>query len=211
MAFKFTPVDPGEYIRDFEEEAEAQSQEEALAAALAVEPHANLERFRKKRCFTKTEMAEMMNVTPRSYYAYESGKRSIPTEALVRLNMYTGVDLNEILTGRPSSLGYERVVSATIWMLRVLLTDYKGIPLSRQEKIINETISYAQERGLTIDKRLVDEVVASKMVYKFHPENIPAPPDARAYGADQYEQYKRDEEAWQKHVDEGLEGRWSPR
>lgn len=211
MAFKFTPVDPDEYARAFEEEEEARSQEEALAAALAVEPHANLERFRKKRGFTKTEMAEMMDITPRSYYAYESGKRSIPTEALVRLNMYTGVDLNEILTGRPSSEGYERVVSTTIWMLRVLLTDYKGIPLSRQEKIINETIGYAQERGLTIDKRLVDDMVASEMVYKFHPENIPAPPDAEAYGEDQYEQYKRDEEAWQKHVDEGLEGRSWPR
>ena len=60
MAFKFTPVDPDQYARGFEEEEEARSQEEALAAALAVEPHANLERFRKKRGFTKTEMAEMM-------------------------------------------------------------------------------------------------------------------------------------------------------
>lgn len=76
-------------------------------------------------------MAEMMDITPRSYYAYESGKRSIPTEALVRLNMYTGVDLNEILTGRPSSEGYERVVSTTILMLRVLLTDYKGMTSRR--------------------------------------------------------------------------------
>ena len=84
MAFKFTPVDPDEYARGLEEEEEARSQEEALAAALAVEPHANLERFRKKRGFTKTEMAEMMDITPRSYYAYESGKRSIPTEALFR-------------------------------------------------------------------------------------------------------------------------------
>ncbi|GAA4227430.1 transcriptional regulator with XRE-family HTH domain [Sagittula marina] len=207
MAFKFTPVDPDEYARAFEEEEEAKSQEEALAAALAAEPHANLERFRRKRGFTKTEMAEMMDVTPRSYYAYESGKRSIPTEALVRLNMYTGVDLNEILTGRPSSEGYERVVSTTIWMLRVLMTDYKGIPLSRQEKIISETICYAQEHGCTIDKRLVDEVVASEMVYKYHSENIPAPPDPQAYSDDQLKQYKEDQATWEARIAAGLEGR----
>lgn len=212
MAFKFRPVDPEEEERRIAAEDEAESIN--LARSLGIlpeEPHINLGRFRRRRGFKKTEMAEMMDVTPRSYYAYESGKRPIPTEALVRLNMHTGADLNEILTGRPSSQMHDRIVSETISVLRVLMATYEGLPLHRAEKIIRETIRYAHGENQIIDKRLIDEMVAVEMRHKYHPENIPAPPFHEAYGEDQQEQFKRDEAEWHKSVEEGLEGRKWPR
>nr|WP_255569853.1 helix-turn-helix transcriptional regulator [Actibacterium sp. 188UL27-1] len=49
---------------------------------MSINVHKNLEAFRKRRKFKKSEMAKMMGVSARSYYMYETGKRPIPSSAL---------------------------------------------------------------------------------------------------------------------------------
>jgi transcriptional regulator with XRE-family HTH domain len=209
MAFKF-PSTPSleDQVQCEQAQEEAQSHEEAIASVLQFEPHVNLARFRRERGFKKTEMAEMMGVTSRSYYSYESGNRPIPTEALIRLHLYTGVDLNEILLGKCGGLRdgkVDKIVSETFRLLRLLMLTYEGLPWGKAEKITRNTIVYALENSLKIDKRLADEMVGVEMVYKYHSEYIPIPPDPEGYSDELFEKYKADWLEWDRRVEEGAQ------
>lgn len=48
---------------------------------------------------SQARMAEALGMSQRAYHSYETGKRSIPVEALVDMHRQFGVDLNWILLG----------------------------------------------------------------------------------------------------------------
>ena len=48
---------------------------------------------------SQARMAEALGMSQRAYQSYETGKRSIPVEALVDMHRQFGVDLNWILLG----------------------------------------------------------------------------------------------------------------
>ena len=48
---------------------------------------------------SQARMAEALGMSQRAYQSYETGKRSIPVEALVDMHRHFGVDLNWILLG----------------------------------------------------------------------------------------------------------------
>jgi transcriptional regulator with XRE-family HTH domain len=48
---------------------------------------------------SQARMAEALGISQRAYQSYETGKRSIPVEALVDMHRQFGVDLNWILLG----------------------------------------------------------------------------------------------------------------
>jgi len=58
---------------------------------------------------SQARMAEALGMSQRAYQSYETGKRSMPVEALVDMHRQFGVDLNWIL------LGLRLCARAMIW------------------------------------------------------------------------------------------------
>ena len=63
----------------------------ALGARLAI--------TRNEKALSQAKMAEALGLSLRAYQSYELGKRSIPIEALIKLNRQFDVDLSWILLG----------------------------------------------------------------------------------------------------------------
>ena len=63
----------------------------ALGARLAI--------TRNEKALSQAKMAEALGMSLRAYQSYELGKRSIPIEALIKLNRQFDVDLSWILLG----------------------------------------------------------------------------------------------------------------
>lgn len=207
MNYKLTP--PGRTAEqqqaDDEDAFQAVMVEEALTQALTVKVHENLESFRKKRKFKKSEMAEMMGVSSRSYYMYETGKRPIPSSALVQLEAFTGADLNEVLLGVAKAPKHDRIkfiVDEAVKALCFLGAKYQDMPMHTKRQVIDEMFRW-QRNG---ERARPDDIIeAVKVVtrYKYHHENLPAPPYWEDYG-DDHDAFVRDEAAWEKMVNEDL-------
>ncbi|WP_432612881.1 helix-turn-helix domain-containing protein [Litoreibacter halocynthiae] len=56
-----------------------------------------MRKYRERLGITKLKMAELLDVTPRTYYAYEQGHRAVPSPSIAQLAILTGGYLNEIL------------------------------------------------------------------------------------------------------------------
>lgn len=205
MSFKF-PVDPRtpeQRAADDEAEFQQMLDDQTLAEALSVKVHKNLEDFRKKRKFKKSEMAEMMGVSARSYYMYETGKRPIPSSALVQLEAFTGADLNEVLLGGSKAPKHDEikfVVDEAIKALCFLGYNYKDMPMATKRDVIDKMFQW-QRKGERARPDDIVEAVKSVTRYKYHQEDLPAPPFWEDYGEDQ-DAYDRDMAAWNKMVEE---------
>ncbi|GFE50865.1 hypothetical protein So717_26180 [Roseobacter cerasinus] len=184
---------------------QAMINDQTLAQALSVKVHENLEAFRKKRKFKKSEMAEMMGVSSRSYYMYETGKRAIPSSALVQLEAFTGADLNEVLLGgskAPNLDAIRFVVDEAIKALCFLGHKYESMPMKTKRAVIDKMFAW-QTDGVRARPSDIVDAVRSVTRYKYHPEDLPAPPFCEDYGEDQ-ESYERDTVAWDKMVAEDM-------
>jgi transcriptional regulator with XRE-family HTH domain len=205
MTFELKPDDrsPEQQHADEEAEMQAMIDEQMLAEALSVRVHENLEAFRKKRKYKKAEMAEMMGVSARSYYMYETGKRPIPSSALVQLEAFTGADLNEVLLGgskAPKQDEIRFVVDEAIKALCFLGYNYKDMPMTTKRDVIDRMFKW-QRKGERARPDDIIEAVKSVTRYKYHQEDLPAPPFWEDYGEDQ-EAYERDMAEWDKMVAE---------
>lgn len=62
-------------------------------------PELGLKRTRLNNKKTQQEMADIMQVSRRAYQLHESGKRPIPSDAMVKLAAFFDADLHEVFTG----------------------------------------------------------------------------------------------------------------
>ena len=190
---------------DYDDEDElAQLQlEEELQRALSEKPHVNLQKFRISRGFKKSEMAQMMGVSAKSYYLYEVGKRAIPSSALVRLEAFTGADLNEVLLGVPKAPKHDRtqhIVDEAIKALCFLGREYPDMPIQTKRRVVDEMFRWLRD----LEKASPNDIIeAVKIVtrYKYHHEDLPAPPFHENYGEDQ-EAFDRDMAEWERIFEE---------
>lgn len=209
MSFRLQRFDG---TREQQQEAEetamqAMINDQTLAQALSVKVHENLEAFRRKRKFKQAEMAEMMGVSARSYYMYETGKRAIPSSALVQLEAFTGADLNEVLLGgskAPKLDEIKFVVDEAIKALCFLAHNYENMPMKTKRDVIDKMFAW-QPDGVRVRPADIVDAVKSVTRYKYHPEDLPTPPFWEDYGEDQ-EAYERDVAEWEKMVADDFPG-----
>lgn len=64
-----------------------------------------LRELREDRDFTQSDIAQVLNCKQNTYQQYESGKRQIPLEALIKLCEFYGVSADYILE-LPKGLEY---------------------------------------------------------------------------------------------------------
>ena len=64
-----------------------------------------LRELREDRDFTQSDIAQVLNCKQNTYQQYESGKRQIPLEALIKLCEFYGVSADYILE-LPKGLKY---------------------------------------------------------------------------------------------------------
>lgn len=198
----------GRSIRQQEADIEAAFQsamsEESLANALSVKVHENLEAFRTRRKFKKSDMAEMMGVSAKSYYMYETGKRPIPSSALVQLEAFTGADLNEVLLGVAKAPKHDRVkfiVEETIKALCFLGVNYEGMPLHTRRQVVEEMFRRQKDDEMATPSDIADAV---KRVTRNNYSHIdlPEPPYLEDLRDDQ-EAYTSKMAEWEKMAHKG--------
>lgn len=168
--------------------------------------HGNLRRFRMSRGYKKQEMAQLMEMTERSYYDYEAGKRSIPSSALVKLAILTGADLNEILLGR-LALTNQQTIENTVKELNSAIeflgVKYPEMDLETRLKVASFFARYDWQNTVRLHPGNLRDAVRAVTGYRFHPEELPGPPDAEGFG-DRHDLYDEALEAWEKMVRENL-------
>lgn len=57
----------------------------------------NIKRIRLSKNLTQKQVADAINITPRCYCYYETAKRDIPLNILIRLSYLFNVDINMIV------------------------------------------------------------------------------------------------------------------
>ncbi|WP_299592280.1 helix-turn-helix transcriptional regulator [uncultured Tateyamaria sp.] len=166
--------------------------------------HDNLRNYRVRLGFTKQQMAEILEVTPRTYYAYEEGHRAVPTPAIAHLAILTGGDLNEIILGRPaprSGKAARVVIDEAIVVLKFLAVKYPDMSLEDRYKVIRLHALDDLDSFPRMHPDIIRDFVKIVTRYKFHPEDLPAPPFHEDYG-DDHDGWERDMAEWQRMVDE---------
>ena len=166
--------------------------------------HENLRKLRERLNLKKQEMAEIMDVTPRTYYAYEEGARSIPSNTLVKLAARTGVDLNTLLLGRSGTVDRNLVQSAIDDMVKIagfLKKNYPDMDMSTAIKVARFSVTFDWQGWPRLHPEIIRDAVRMVARYRFHPEDLPAPPFWERYGEDQA-LYEENMAAWQAMVDE---------
>lgn len=165
--------------------------------------HENLRSFRSQRGLKKRDMASLMEVTTRTYYDYEEGNRPIPSDALVRLAVLTGGDINQILLGRPAETRPETVESAIndfCVILRFLGVEYPDMDMGTRADVARFALTHDWQGMPRIHPEVIRDAVRMKTRYRFHPEDIPAPPFWEDYG-DNQDLFEEHMEEWQRQVD----------
>ncbi|MCG7572525.1 helix-turn-helix transcriptional regulator [Phaeobacter sp. CNT1-3] len=168
--------------------------------------HVNLRTLREKLDLQKNEMAELIKVTPRTYYAYEQGLRPIPSGTLIRLAIVTGADMNQILLGRAAPTNLDTVRSAVddmMLIIKFLATEYPDMDLQTRQEVSRFAVTTDWQGWSRMHPSVIRDAVRLVTRYRFHPEDIPPPPFHEDYGNDQ-EQWERDMAEWQRIVDEDL-------
>lgn len=166
--------------------------------------HENLKKFRERKGLKKTEIAALMEITPRTYFSYEAGKNPIPSSALVKLATFTGVDMNEILMGRPARTDYAAIKSAfddLTDIISFLENEYPTMTARTRLRIAKFHVSTDWHPWPRMHPDTIRESVRIKTRYRFHSEDLPAPPYWENYG-DNQDLLEEAEAAWQATVDE---------
>ena len=198
---------PEDLLRGEREENERIAREEMqrrFASEGAI--HDNLRNYRVRLGFTKQQMAEILEVTPRTYYAYEQGHRAVPTPAIAHLAILTRGDLNEIILGRPaprSGKAAQVAIDEAIVVLKFLAVKYPDMSMEDRYKVVR--LHALEDLGglPRMHPDIIRDFVKIVTRYKFHPEDLPAPPFHEDYG-DDHEGWERDMAEWQRIVDEDL-------
>lgn len=168
--------------------------------------HQNLRRFRIRKGLKKQEIAEMMGVTARSYYAYEEGQRPVPSDALAKLATMTEADLNEIVMGRTARDDLQTIRAAIddmMLIMKYLVTEYPAMDMKTRLEVARHAVSADTGDWPRTHPEMVQGSVKIITRYRFHPEELPPPPDPDRY-EDNPELYERKQAEWQVMVDEDL-------
>lgn len=173
--------------------------------------HEALKNFRIQHKLSKKRVAEIMGVTERTYYSYETGERPVPTPAVIDLAVQTGADLNKMLLGRAAPEQYDETAQAVDDVFRIIdLLDerYDGMDERTKRKIARHAMSqdHILQARLYGEGMPDDEITDSVRVvtrYRFHPEDIPPPPWSDNCEADEYDERM---ENWQRDIQLGLLG-----
>lgn len=166
--------------------------------------HTNLQALRQKLKLQKNEMAQLMDVTPRTYYAYEQGLRPIPSTTLIRLAVVSGADLNELLLGRSAPTDLQEVrcaVDDLILIIKFLRTEYPEMDEPTRTEVARVAVSTDWQGMSRMHPSVIRDAVKMVTRYRFHPEDIPAPPCWEDYGEKQ-NRYEQAMKAWQAMIDE---------
>lgn len=162
----------------------------------------NLRALREKLDLQKNEMAELMKVTPRTYYAYEQGLRPIPSNTLIRLAIVTGADMNQILLGRtaPTDLKIVRnAVDDMTLVMKFLRIEYPSMDLQTQQDVSRVVVTTDWQGWSRLHPSVIRDAVKIVTRFRFHPEDIPAPPFWEDY-VDKLDEYEEATRAWQNGV-----------
>jgi transcriptional regulator with XRE-family HTH domain len=169
--------------------------------------HTNLCALRKKLKLQKNEMAQLMEVALRTYYAYEQGLRPIPSTKLIRLAVVSGVDLNELLLGRSAPTDLQAVrcaVDDLMLIIKFLGTEYPEMDEPTRTKVARVAVSTDWQGWSRMHPSIIRDAVRMVTRYRFHPEDMPAPPYWEDFGESR-EQYEAAMEAWQSKTDEDFD------
>lgn len=165
----------------------------------------NLREFRRRQGLKKKDVAELMGVTSRTYYAYELGTRSIPSDALIKLATMTRVDLNQILMGRPAEIDHQSVRSAIDDLMKILKflgENYPKMDMNTRLSVARHAVTSDTGDWPRMHPQMIEGSVKTITGYRFHLADIPSPPNPDHYG-DNMEQYEKDDAAWTAAVSEG--------
>lgn len=116
-----------------------------------VPPSRKLELFRKNYGITQDAMCQYMDVSKRSYCAYESGETRIPFKALLKLAETTDFDFNELIVGDKDRVGaaYRRkVVDMAKRIVSYCLENAGGLSVTQMFFVAE---SYVAEFGVSED------------------------------------------------------------
>jgi DNA-binding XRE family transcriptional regulator len=169
--------------------------------------HTNMQDLREKLKLQKNEMAELLEVAERTYYAYERGLRAIPSTTLIKLAMVTGVDLNEILLGHPAQGDFNTVrcaVDDLMLIRKYLSNEYPEMDEPTRTKVARLAVTTDWQGWSRMHPSVIRDAVRMVTRYRFHPEDIPAPPLWEDYGEKQ-DEYEEAIQAWQTKIDEDFE------
>lgn len=172
--------------------------------------HENLRTLRINRQLKKQDMADLMGITPRTYYTYESGARPVPSNSLARLATMIDVDLDMLLMGRslkPTPQIIESAIDDLMKILEFLDREYPTMDWKTRMKVARHAVMADTGDWPRVDPEMIRGSVKVLTRYKFHPENLPQPPNPDDYRDDDRPHgYERDMTAWQAIVDEDLGG-----
>lgn len=166
--------------------------------------HANVQALRERLKLQKNEMAELLEVTARTYYAYERGLRPIPSTTLVRLAMVTGADLNEVLLGHPAPTDFDAVrcaVDDLILIKKYLSNEYPEMDEQTRTKVARLAVTTDWQGWSRMHPSIIRDAVRMVTRYRFHPEDLREPPFWKDYGENS-DLYEKAMEAWQAEVDQ---------
>ena len=143
--------------------------------------HENIKKLRAKFELSQSETAEIMGVSERAYRTYEKGRRPIPSDALLKLATATGVDLNEMMLGRPQrpDTAFPEKFYADLETVRnVLRKTYPNMDDPTQLKIARFAVTHDWRPFYTslTDPEMIRDAVIITTDYRFHPDEAPAPP-----------------------------------
>lgn len=177
---------------------EAESRELAYQKRQISSVSDNLKAFRRSRRLKKMDVANFMGVTTRTYYAYESGQRSIPSEALVKLAIETDVDIHELLMGRPATKDADIVRAALIDARAINFSLRRSHPeLDETTRILVANTCISTDWGSLprVHPKVIDAAILDCDYENFLKLDVPSPPDFRDYRGD-FQRYEADMAAW---------------
>ena len=168
--------------------------------------HQNLRRFRIRKGLKKQEIAELMGVTARSYYAYEEGQRPVPSDALAKLATMTQADLNEIVMGRVMRDDLKTIRDAIDDMMQImkyLEATYPTMDIRTVLEVARHAVSADTDDWPRTHPEMIKGSVKIMTRYRFHPEELPPPPEPDHYDGNQ-ERYEKKLAEWEAMVKEDL-------
>lgn len=166
--------------------------------------HENLLNLRRRNGYNRQEMSELMGVTPRTYYNYELGKRAIPSNILVKLATSTGTDLNTLLMGRAGDTDLKVVKSAFEEISKItsiLVKEYPTMTLDDRYEVARFSLTYDWKNWPRMHIEMIREAVKIVTRFRYHPEDLPAPPQWEAFDGNQ-NAYSRALAEWEQMADE---------
>lgn len=162
----------------------------------------NLREFRRREGLNKKDVAELMGVTPRTYYAYELGTRSVPSDALIKLATMTRVDLNLLLMGRATETDHQSVRDAIDDMMKVMKLlgdDYPEMNMITRLSVARHAVTSDTGDWPRMHPEMIKASVHIVTGFQFNREDVPSPPNPDHYG-DDMKQYEKDDADWMEMV-----------